>query len=180
MLRRAVFILTALLSLVVGGAVVYLLMSIPNDVQAETVLSSARADLNRKDRDGARQKLTTIVRDFPRTDAAAAASFALFRIADEENRELKRRLESLEKLQAAAAKKQSDSERKLEALAKVPPPAPPPPKVEPKPAPKQIIRRSTPTRRTTPARKTPTRRRRAELLDPQNLFPPSEFIAIMS
>ncbi len=54
MLRRTVYILAALLCLIVGGAVVYLFMSIPNDLQAESLLTDARTDLQAKKRDSAR------------------------------------------------------------------------------------------------------------------------------
>lgn len=174
MLRRAVFILTTVLSLIVGGAVVYLFMSIPNDLRAESLLAQARADLQKEDRDAAREKLTTIVRDYPRTDAAAAASFALFRLLLEDRRELQRRVTELEKRQKDLTGQLAQSGRQIEELAKRP--VPEPPKAAPaKPAPARpnIIRRSTPPKKTTPKRSAP-RRRRSDLFLPQNPFAPEQ------
>jgi len=182
MLRRAVFILAALLCLITGGAVVYLFMSIPNDLRAESLLAEARTDLQTKDRDSAQQKLTTIVRDYPRTDAAAAASFALFRLANDDNRELRKRMELLEKRNSDTANKLNESSRKLEELSKVPPPAPTPAKASPAtPAAKRLStkRPATKSRATSPRRST-RRKRRADLARPQDSFHlNSDYMAMM-
>lgn len=175
MLRRAVFILTTVLSLIVGGAIVYLFMSIPNDLQAENLLTQARADLQKKDRDAAREKLTTIVRDYPRTDAAAAASFALFRLLLEDRRELQRRVTELEKRQKDLTGQLARSGRQLEELAKRPVPEPPKAApAQPAPAKRNVIRRSTPPKKKTTPKPSAPRRRRSDLLRPQNPFAPEQ------
>jgi TolA-binding protein len=92
MAHRSLLTLTAIISLLVGGFVVYLFFSIPNDLKSDTLLKEARQELEKGDRDRARQSLSRIVQQYPRTDAAAAATIALLTIADRDMRELRAQL----------------------------------------------------------------------------------------
>jgi thioredoxin-like negative regulator of GroEL len=105
MAHRGFLTLTAIISLLLGGFVVYLFFSIPNDLKSDTLLKEARQELEKGDRDRARQSLSRIVQQYPRTDAAAAATIALLTIADQDVRELRAQL--------AQVRTDHDEERKL-------------------------------------------------------------------
>ncbi len=97
MIRRATAILFAVLTLVIGAGAAWVAASVPRDIRAETLLKDARARLQEGKKDEARQTLHEIVKSYPRTDAAAAASYALFRLVEQERKELAARIEELEK-----------------------------------------------------------------------------------
>lgn len=152
--RRTVltFFATAIVFVFLGGLGVYLALSIPNDIRAETLLKEARSELKLGKNDAARAKFEEVVKSYPRTDAAAAASYALFRLLDQERKQLEERLEKIQTERAQMQKtmgelgqRVSDASRKAEEAAARPVPAPIPPKptVTKKPAPK----RPTPTRK---------------------------------
>lgn len=151
--RLVTFIASALLFLAIGGLTVYFALSIPNDIRAEALLKEARTDLQAGRKDEARGKFEEVVRNYPRTDAAAAATYALFRMVDQERRELESRVEKLRSERAAVLKQMGElglrvddaSRQAKEAAAKA---------AAPKPAPKPTVQKKAPTRRTT------TRRRR--------------------
>src|SRR5687767_10091822 len=124
MARRGSLLLTAFLFLILGVAAGYLFLSIPRDVRAEALLKQARQALQEKKSDEARQTFERVVKEYPRTDAAGAATYALFRILDQERQELERKLTALEKQRQTDAKKIADVERVTTELAKRPVPAP--------------------------------------------------------
>ena len=129
---KTLLIGTALLSTVIGAVVVYLILTVPNDIKAGALLKSARKDIAAGRNDRARDELTRIVQQYPRTDAAAAATAALASMADHERQALQASLDA-QKAQIA------DLQKKVAALAAVPPPAPPPvvaPQPEPQSKPK--------------------------------------------
>ena len=97
MIRRATAILFAVLTLLIGAGAAWVAASVPRDIRAETLLKDARARLQEGKKDEARQTLHEIVKSYPRTDAAAAASYALFRLVDQERKELAARIAELEK-----------------------------------------------------------------------------------
>jgi Skp family chaperone for outer membrane proteins len=157
--RRITLGIIAVLSSVVGGFIVYLLLSVPNDVRAEQLLRQARDDIKQSKTTEARTKLQQIVADYPRTDAAAAASSALFRLDNDElakirteNERLAAELKKLQQARVADAARLKTVEEKTAELAK-PAPAPPPPVVK-KPAP---VKKKAPAKK--PVKRT-TRRRR--------------------
>jgi uncharacterized coiled-coil DUF342 family protein len=142
------FLFTALVFLLLGGAGTYLAMSIPNDIKAEAILKEARSDLQAGRRDEARQKFETVVRNYPRTDAAAAAAYALFRMLHSDRQELAQELEALRKERASIQQRIGELDTRLgeaarQAAEAAQQPPPPPPKQETKPP----ARRTTPTRR---------------------------------
>ena len=92
MAYRRLLTLTAVISSMIGAVVVYLLFSIPNDLKSYTLLKQARHELERGDREVGRQSLSRIVQQYPRTDAAAAATMALLTISAQDVRELRSQL----------------------------------------------------------------------------------------
>lgn len=147
--RRAALILTALVFLIVGAMAAYFAMSIPNDIRAEALLRSARNDLRDGKREPARQSLETIVRSYPRTDAAATATVALIGliVADQKasQQAMQSQLDAMQRESAAAGRRLTQ----LETEAAKPPPAPVAPPVQvsrpapPKPRPAAPARKTT-------------------------------------
>lgn len=153
--RTTTLSIIGILAFLIGGVAAYLLLTIPNDVRAEQLLREARDHIQKKQPEQARQKLQKIVLDYPRTDAAAAASTALFRIEGEEherltreNAQLKKDLAALKKERASIDARVKGLETKVTELEKKP--APPPPEVK----------KPEPVKKKAPAKKTTTRKRR--------------------
>jgi hypothetical protein len=101
MIRRTVAILIAIGALAIGASAAWVALSVPRDVRAEALLKDARAKLQAGDRAAARKSFQEITKTYPRTDAAAAASYALFRLGEQENAELRAKLEALDQSRAA-------------------------------------------------------------------------------
>ena len=133
---KTVLIGTALLSMVIGAVIVYLVLTVPNDLQAGAMLKSAKKEVAAGHNDRARAELTRIVQQYPRTDAAAAAIAALAAMSDHERRGLQTALDAQKAQIAELQKKVGDLGA---AVAAIPPPAPPvvqpPPQPAPQPAP---------------------------------------------
>lgn len=146
--HRAALILTALVFLSAGATATYFAMSIPNDIRAEALLRSARNDLQEGKRESARQSLETIVRSYPRTDAAATATVALIglMVADQKasQQRMQSQIDAMQRESAAAGRRLT----KLETEAAKPPPAPVLPVQVAKPAPPKP-RAAAPARKTT-------------------------------
>ena len=149
---RALLWLTAIVASILGGVAVYLALSVPNDLKADSMLKSSREQIAKGDTAGARESLSKIVQQYPRTDAAAAATVALSRIADQDRAKLQAAVDRLRAENEQQAKQLDELRSTIEGVKNAPPkvvtvqaPAP-----KPKPAPK----------RTTPKRRTTTRRRR--------------------
>lgn len=154
MARRVLLLLLAAILLAIGAASAWFALSIPNDIQAEKLLREARQDLKDGKREAARKSLSTLVQQYPRTNAAAAAHAALFEMIENDRRKMAADLDVVEKRLAADRARINTIEQKLAQ----PPPAPSPVIVKPSPPPQQIIRRSVP-KKTPVRRKTPARRR---------------------
>lgn len=97
MRARALLVGTAIVSAFLGAIVVYLVLTVPNDIQANALLKQARGDLAAGKNDKAREALSNIVQQYPRTDAAAAATVALVKLGDEERRRVQSDLEALQR-----------------------------------------------------------------------------------
>jgi uncharacterized protein with von Willebrand factor type A (vWA) domain len=140
---RTLLVFTAILSSLLGAVIVYLVLTVPNDIEAGAMLRSARKQMAAGHNDRAREGLTRIVQQYPRTDAAAAAIAALASMSDRERQALQVSIDALRRDAAAQKAQIADLQKKVETLAAVPPPAPPPPapppqpKPKPKPAPKK-------------------------------------------
>jgi hypothetical protein len=141
---RFLFYLTAFVSAILGATVVYLVLSVPNDLRADALLKEARQDITSGRHDRARKSLSTIIQQYPRTDAAAAATVALVSLAQKERDDLARAVERQSRLI-------SDLQKNVTALRNAPP------RVvtvtAPAPAPKPPAKKATP-------KKKPTKRRR--------------------
>jgi len=104
---RTLLFSTAFVSAILGGSAVYLALTVPNDLNADSMLKTARKNLEAGKRESARDDLSKIVQQYPRTDAAAAATMALVRLGEQERKEL----------QAEVARVRSETEKHTEALA---------------------------------------------------------------
>jgi len=123
---RAMVILTAVVSSILGAIVVYLVLTVPNDLQAGAMLRDAKKSLAAHDNDKARATLSKIVQQYPRTDAAAAATVALVALSNEERQQLASEVTSLKRVAEAQQKALTALGAKVDAAAVVPAPAPPP------------------------------------------------------
>ncbi len=115
MIRRTVAILIATGALLIGAAVAWVAISVPRDVRAEALLKDARAKLQKGERDAARKSLQEIAKSYPRTDAAAAAAYALFRLSEQETAELRARLETVDRSRSAQEKLTAEERKAQEA-----------------------------------------------------------------
>lgn len=132
---KTLLIGTALVSAVLGAVVAYLVLTVPNDIQSGAMLRSARKDIAAGNNTRAREELTRIVQQYPRTDGAAAAIAALSSLSDHERQALQASLEQVRRDAAAQKAQIADLQKKVAVLA-TPPPAPAPaPVVEKKPEP---------------------------------------------
>lgn len=145
---RTLLVLTAIVSSALGAIVVYLVLTVPNDIQAGALLKKARKQIEAGQNDDARQSLSRIVQQFPRTDAAAAATVALSSIADNERHALVAQVDDLRRRNAAQQKALDDLKSRVDGLASAPPPAAPEVQpAAPAPAPKKAPPKHTRHRR---------------------------------
>jgi TolA-binding protein len=148
---RPLLILTGIVSAILGATVVYLVLSVPNDLRADSLLKDARKDLEAKKNGEARQKLVSVVQQYPRTDAAAAATVALITLAESERQKLERDVNVLRTQNVQQTKLITDLQKNVTAIQNKPAPVVTVQAPEPKPA----------AKKTTPKKKpTPKRRRR--------------------
>ena|SRR5688572_20243594 len=155
---KPLLILTGIVSSILGAIVVYLMLSVPNDLRADSMLKDAKADMEQQKHNDARKKLSSIVQQYPRTDAAAAATVALIALSDTDRQKLERELSVVRAQNAEQTKLITNLQKSVTEIRNAPPKvvtvqAPPP-----KPASKVSVKRSTP-KKVTPKKK-PTRRRR--------------------
>ena len=133
---RGLLVLTAIVSMIIGAVVVYLVLTVPNDVQAAALMKTARKQIEAGDNDHARESLSRIVQQYPRTDAAAAAMVALATIAENERHKVAADVAAVRASSDAQQKELTALSQRVDELAArpIPQPAPPP---APAPAPKK-------------------------------------------
>src|SRR6266852_6090263 len=145
---RTVIIVTAFVSSILGAVVAYLVLTVPNDLQAGALMRTARKQIAAGDNELARQSLSKIVQQYPRTDAAAAATVALSSLADNERKKLAADL-ARQRSEAAAQQKQIAAlQQRIDEIAARPVPQP----ViiqQAAPAKKAPVRKATARRKTT-------------------------------
>ena len=124
MRARSLLIITAIVSSLLGAVVAWLVLTVPNDLQAGAMMKAARNDVAAGRNDKARQELSRIIQQYPRTDAAAAATVALATIADSERHELARSIDTLRKNSETRQKQIADLTARVETLAAAPAPQP--------------------------------------------------------
>lgn len=163
MRTRTLLTLTGLVSSVLGAVAVYLVLTVPNDLKAGELMKQARKELDAGNNNAARTSLTRIVQQYPRTDAAAAATVALVEIAASERDKLRRDLvltRSAQQQNAQAITAMQQTIAQLQKPAPAPPavqaPAAAPPK---KPAVKPAAKKP-PPKKAPPKKRTTSRRTR--------------------
>ena len=152
---RPLLYLTAIVAAILGATVVYLVLSVPNDLRADALMKQARADLTDGNNDKARESLSKIVLQYPRTDAAAASTVALSSLAKKERDDLARAISLLRTQNEQQQKMIADLQASVTDVKNAPP------KVvtvtAPAPAPKPPAKKTTPSKKKTSSKK---RRRR--------------------
>jgi hypothetical protein len=155
---RTLLIGTAFVSAILGAVVAYLVLTVPNDLQAAALMQSAKKQIADGDGERARGTLSRVIQQYPRTDAAAAASVALFSLAENERRKLTADLEALRRANDIQGKQLAALTDRTQSIENRPPPAPvivrepaPPPPAKKPPAKKPAVKK--------PAAKKPTKRR---------------------
>jgi len=123
---RALLIGTAIISSILGAIVVYLVLTVPNDLEAGALMRQAKKDIDAHQTDRARENLSRIVQQYPRTDAAAAATVALIKLADADRARLARDLAAMKNEVASQKQALGAVSDKVGALAAAPAPAPAP------------------------------------------------------
>jgi hypothetical protein len=154
MKARPLLIATAILSSIVGGVVVYLLLSVPNDLRADALLTDARREIKEGRPLKAREALTKVIQQYPRTDAAAAATIALVALADQDREAVAQSIALLRRQNEQQTVQIANLQQIVAEMRK--PPPPPAPTVGP-PAPKPVVKKP-PAKKPAPKKKT-TRRR---------------------
>jgi len=145
---RTLLWFTAIVSSILGALIVYLVLSVPNDLRADALLKEARKDITAGNTDKARDSLTKIVQQYPRTDAAAAATVALVSLATKEHEDLARSVTALRKQHDEQAKLITDLQKNMTDIRNTPP---------------KVVTVTAPAAKPAPAKKKPTpvkRRRR--------------------
>ena len=158
MRARTLLTLTALASMLIGALVVYLVLTVPNDLQAAELMKRAKADMSAGRNDQARDSLSKIVQQYPRTDAAAAATVALVKMAESEREAMQQELvlvrrENQRQSALLTQLQQSVEQIRTAPAAKVAAAEP----AAPKPA--AVTKKAPPKKKTTPKRTTKRRRR---------------------
>ena len=153
---RPLLYLTAIASAILGATVVYLVLSVPNDLRADALMKTARQEITKGNHEKARESLARVVQHYPRTDAAAAATVALSSLEKRERDDLARAVAQLRAQNEQQSRLIADLQKSVTAIRTAPPPvvtvtAPPPP-----PAAKKATAKKKPT----PKKKTTTKRRR--------------------
>lgn len=132
---RTALVVTGILSSILGAVVAYLVLTVPNDIQAAALMKAARKQMADGDNDHARQSLSRIVQQYPRTDAAAAATVALASLGDNERKKLAADLASVRNEWAAQQKQITALNQRVEEIASRPMPQPVVVQAAPKKAP---------------------------------------------
>lgn len=134
---RALLIGTAIISSILGAIVVYLVLTVPNDLESGALMKQAKKAMDARQNDRARETLVRIVQQYPRTDAAAAATVALVKLADADRMKLANEVAALKNDLAAQKQALGTVSQKIDQKIEQAAAAPPPPTVEVKPPPKK-------------------------------------------
>ncbi|HEX8616630.1 MAG TPA: hypothetical protein VF911_03495 [Thermoanaerobaculia bacterium] len=158
---RALLTFTGIVSSILGALVVYLILSVPNDLRADGLLKQARQEITAGRNEAARTSLSKIVQQYPRTDAAAAATVALVSLAQKDRDDLARAVAQLRRQHEQQTKLINDLQTNVTALRNKPAPVPAAVQAPaPQPAAKKVTpKKPAPKKKTTPKKRT-TRRRR--------------------
>ncbi|HEX7191875.1 MAG TPA: hypothetical protein VF381_09935 [Thermoanaerobaculia bacterium] len=136
MRARGLLIVTAIVSAILGAVVAYLVLTVPNDIQASALMRRAKEQLAEGKSDQARMSLARIVQQYPRTDAAAAATLALIRLDDDDSARTQHDVAAIRESLSMTVARLAAAENEINVIKSTPPPAPPPAPA-PQPAPKK-------------------------------------------
>lgn len=150
---RTILLLTALVSAILGAIVAYLVLSVPNDLKAGSLLKEAREQIADGRNAEAHDTLATIIQRYPRTDAAAAAMVALVKLDEQEREQLRAEIARLRKDHELQAKEIAGLDSAVDTIRNAPAPAPVTVAAPPPAKPPAVTKKA-------PAKKTPTKRRR--------------------
>jgi len=133
-MRRFLLIFTAIVSAILGAVVAYLVLTVPNDIEAGALMKRAKEHISAGKTDQARTSLARIIQQYPRTDAAAAATLALIRLDDDESAKTEHELATIRQSLSMTVARLAAAENEINVIKSTPPPAPAPaPKPEPPP-----------------------------------------------
>jgi hypothetical protein len=143
---RALLIGTSIVSAILGAVVAYLVLTVPNDIQAGALMKRAREQIAAGKSDQARSSLAKIIQQYPRTDAAASATLALIRLDDDDTARLQREIATMRQSLSMTVARMAAVENEVNIIKSTPPPAPivqpaPPPPPKKKTPPKKTRRR---------------------------------------
>ena len=148
MRARTLLVMTAFVSTILGALIVYLVLSVPNDLRADSLLKDARKHIEAGKTSEARTALTKIVQQYPRTDAAAAATVALVSLASKDHDDLARVVTALRTQNDQQSKVIADLQKNVNEIKSAPPKVVTVEAPAPKPAAKKP-----PAKKPTPARR---------------------------
>lgn len=134
---RTAIVLTAILSAMLGAVAAYLVLTVPNDIQAGALMKKAKEQIAARKNDDARDTLSRIVQQYPRTDAAAAATVALIKLESEDGDSTKKELAQVRSSLSTALARIAAVESSVAEIKNAPPPAPVVKQEPPKAAPKK-------------------------------------------
>jgi len=144
MRARGLLIVTAIVSAILGAVVAYLVLTVPNDVQAAALMRRAKGQIESGKTDQARTSLARIIQQYPRTDAAAAATLALIRLDADDGAKTEHELATMRESLSMTIARLAAAENEINTIKSTPPPAPvvaPAPAPKPKPAKKARARK---------------------------------------
>jgi len=147
---RGLLWLTAIVSSILGAVAVYLVLSVPNDLRADAMLKDARKQITDGDHDKGRASLSKIVQQYPRTDAAAAATVALVSLGHKERKDLEHAVTVLRQQNDQQAQLIADLQKSVTELRNAPPKVVT--VIAPAPAPKPVAKKVT-TKKKAPAKR---------------------------
>ena len=138
---RTILTLTAIVSSILGAGAAYLALSVPNDLKADAMMKDARKNLESGKRDTARTQLSKIIQQYPRTDAAAAATIALVTLGEQERKELEAEIKRLQAENTKTNESVNELQESVEGIKN----APPKTIIVQQPAPKPAAKKKTTT-----------------------------------
>ena len=153
---RPLLYLTAFVAAILGATASYLALSVPNDLRADALLKEARKNLTDGNDNEARESLSKIILQYPRTDAAGAATVALASLSRKERDDLAREISLLRSQNVQQSKMIADLQRSVTDVKNAPPKV----VTVQAPAPKPAAKKVTPKKKTPPKKKTTPKKRR--------------------
>jgi len=141
-MRRFLLIFTAIVSAILGAVVAYLVLTVPNDIEAGALMKRAKEQISAGKTDQARTSLARIIQQYPRTDAAAAATLALIRLDDDDAAKTEHELATIRQSLSMTVARLAAAENEINVIKSTPPPAP-----APAPAPAPQPKKRTPAKK---------------------------------